>query len=188
MKKYECAQCGKKLYKKEACRCTKCGKVFCGEHVYSYVDGNNISITKNSPELCADCASVSKIKKSFIRCKCQEQENIDHEKFIRGFVWANKAWYAKYNNIKNGLIHFGIYSSQGGTTGEMSVEWIEIGDENIPRLNVFNDAWKTLAEFKDIIDALGRMNGKKITDADFVKILLDYGFTDLTKYTEDETS
>jgi DNA-directed RNA polymerase subunit RPC12/RpoP len=60
MKKYACSKCGKQLYKKETYRCAKCGKVFCGDHVYSYVDGNNISITKNSPELCADCASVSK--------------------------------------------------------------------------------------------------------------------------------
>jgi hypothetical protein len=111
----------------------------------------------------------------------------NHGKLIRGFVWSNKAWYAKANRIKNGLIHFGIYSTAGGTTGEMSMEWIELGGENIPRLNVFNDAWKTLAEFKDIIDALGRMNDKNITDADFVKMLLDYGFTDLTKYTYKET-
>jgi hypothetical protein len=58
MKKYECAQCGERLYKKEIRRCAKCGKVFCGKHVYSYVDGNNRNITKNSPELCANCAGI----------------------------------------------------------------------------------------------------------------------------------
>ena len=35
--------------------CAKCGKSLCMEHAYSYVDGNNISITKNAPTLCKEC-------------------------------------------------------------------------------------------------------------------------------------
>lgn len=35
--------------------CEKCKKSLCGEHAYSYVDGNNISITKNAPTLCKEC-------------------------------------------------------------------------------------------------------------------------------------
>jgi len=55
MKKYP-VSCGcdpvtkDKLYK-----CAKCGKYFCGEHVFCYVDESNIAITKNSPNLCKDC-------------------------------------------------------------------------------------------------------------------------------------
>ena len=35
--------------------CEKCKKSLCSEHAYSYVDGNNISITKNAPTLCKEC-------------------------------------------------------------------------------------------------------------------------------------
>jgi len=39
--------------KKEPNNCQKCGKKT--EQLYIYVDGNNISITHNSPYLCRDC-------------------------------------------------------------------------------------------------------------------------------------
>lgn len=35
--------------------CEKCKKSLCIEHSYSYVDGNNISITQNAPTLCKEC-------------------------------------------------------------------------------------------------------------------------------------
>lgn len=35
--------------------CEKCKKSLCEEHAYSYVDGNNIAITNNSPYLCKNC-------------------------------------------------------------------------------------------------------------------------------------
>ena len=63
------------------------------------------------------------------------------------------------------------------------MEWIDLCRFKAPRLMAFEDSWKVLASFKDVIDALGKADGKNMTDADFVKILLDCGFTDLTKYT-----
>lgn len=39
----------------EKYKCSDCGVVKDGSAIFSYVDGNNISITKNSPELCKDC-------------------------------------------------------------------------------------------------------------------------------------
>jgi hypothetical protein len=35
--------------------CSECREVFCAEHLYIYVDGNNISITRNSRPHCEDC-------------------------------------------------------------------------------------------------------------------------------------
>lgn len=35
--------------------CKNCKKSLCPEHAYSYIDGNNISITKNAPTLCKKC-------------------------------------------------------------------------------------------------------------------------------------
>lgn len=39
--------------KKKENKCQKCGKET--KDLYMYVDGNNISITKNSPFLCKSC-------------------------------------------------------------------------------------------------------------------------------------
>jgi len=51
----KCFVCGIKLTSKTQYTCAICGKTLCGKHSYSYVDGNNGSITKNSPTLCREC-------------------------------------------------------------------------------------------------------------------------------------
>jgi hypothetical protein len=104
-------------------------------------------------------------------------------KLIRGFIWTNKAWYAKDIGCENDRVNFGVYLAEGGIAGEMRMEWIPLAGKIVPRLNVFPGSWKSLASFKDVLDALALVSGENITDAEFVKILLDCGFTDLTRYT-----
>lgn len=36
-------------------KCTGCGGIYCQKHLYTYVDGNNSSITKNSKQYCETC-------------------------------------------------------------------------------------------------------------------------------------
>ena len=36
-------------------KCARCGVKHTLDELYSYVDGNNRAITKNSPELCKPC-------------------------------------------------------------------------------------------------------------------------------------
>jgi hypothetical protein len=55
MKKYP-VSCGcDPVPKSQLYRCSKCGKNFCGKHIYQYVDESNEAITKNSPLLYKDC-------------------------------------------------------------------------------------------------------------------------------------
>ena len=112
--------------------------------------------------------------------------NREHDGYYRGFTRANKAWYAEANKITMPLIHFGIYSNDGGTTGEMTMEWIDLSGKIAPQLQSFNDSWKALASFYDVIESLRNVDGKDITDDEFVKILLDCGFIDHTNYTRGE--
>jgi hypothetical protein len=39
-------------------KCSLCNNLFCDKHLYSYVDGNNRSITKNSKLYCKDCYKI----------------------------------------------------------------------------------------------------------------------------------
>lgn len=36
-------------------KCAGCGKVFCGKHLFGYVDEANEAITKNSKDYCKNC-------------------------------------------------------------------------------------------------------------------------------------
>lgn len=35
--------------------CSSCKEKFCAKHIYSRIDGNNVSITKYAPLLCHKC-------------------------------------------------------------------------------------------------------------------------------------
>lgn len=50
-----CRACETPLWKKDTHRCHGCSQTFCGAHIYTYVDGNNASITRNSLGYCLHC-------------------------------------------------------------------------------------------------------------------------------------
>jgi hypothetical protein len=109
---------------------------------------------------------------------------MSEEKLFRGFVWSSKAWYAEGARIKNGEICLGIYSSHGGAVGEMLIEWEELAGRMVPKLEAFNDSWKVLAGFTDVLEALSRFNDdENVSEEDVIKVLLECGFTDKTDYT-----
>lgn len=45
----------KKYLNKEKYVCSKCGNTCCSKHSFTYVDGNNISITRNAKVVCVRC-------------------------------------------------------------------------------------------------------------------------------------
>lgn len=104
----------------------------------------------------------------------------NHDGMIRGFHWSNKAWYSDV--IKQPEIIFGMYSPDGGTSGEMSIRWIELSRKLTPKLECFDDAWNALSMFTDLIEEMGKVDSEDITDQDFVDMLKNLGFKDLTKY------
>lgn len=105
----------------------------------------------------------------------------NHESMVRGFHWSNKAWY--HNVIDNPEVIFGMYDiNDGGTTGEMSVKWIWLNHNFTPKFECFDDGWSALSTFPDLIEKMGEVDSEDITDEHFVKILIECGFKDLTKY------
>lgn len=108
---------------------------------------------------------------------------------VRAFYHLSRAWYGtaclKDRNVTDSVT-FGLYHRDGGTTGEMSVEWIplEAGKPDSPLLNVFSDAWAVLATFQDVIKELGQCNGQAITPEQFCAILIAAGFEDFTETDE----
>ena len=108
----------------------------------------------------------------------------DHTGCEPGYYWTAKAWYAKANNCYD-EITFGMYDLiGGGTSGEMIMQWKELGGETVPQLKVFTDAWSALALFGDVIAELAKHDNENITQEQFIDILKDCGFKDLTPYTQ----
>ena len=92
------------------------------------------------------------------------------EKFIRGYHRHSKAWY--FSSDRDDIdIKFGLYNKKdGGTSGEMKIEWKQLMEDLAPRLKCFDDAWKILASFKDVIDEMAKVDNQNITEEKFVKL------------------
>ena len=109
--------------------------------------------------------------------------NRNHVGCIRGFHHLSKAWYGPAN-LKNSEvideITLGLYHPDGGTSGEMSIRWSDLGGKSVPRLVVFNDAWSALAQFKDVIKTLAAWDSDDTTPSEVAAVLTECGFTDLT--------
>ena len=106
-----------------------------------------------------------------------------HEGCRRGFHWTSKAWYAEANRFPK-EITFGMYAADddGTTSGEMKMQWVELGKRLTPQLCVFDDAWSALATFSDLIQRMAEVDSEDISEEQFVNMLLACGFKDLTKY------
>ncbi len=106
----------------------------------------------------------------------------NHKGCIRGYDRHSKAWYAEACNDALINVEFGMYAKDGSTIGEMAMEWVELKDKLYARLKCFEGGWGVLALFTDLIQKLGEVDGKQIQEEDFVKILNECGFKDLTAY------
>lgn len=108
----------------------------------------------------------------------------NHKGMIKGFTQLSRAWYGPVNlKCLNKIdeITFGFYSLEGGTTGEMSMDWVKLEGKIVPELSVFSDAWSALAHFHDLIDLLGEHDDEDPTPEQFCKYLLACGFQDRTE-------
>lgn len=104
---------------------------------------------------------------------------------VFGYIKPGEAWYAEANRQITGdrldsEIMFGAYVEGGGTLGEMAMRWHKVGE----RLEIFNDAWAMLAipEFQNVLEKLAEHGDKALSKEEFVKILEECGFEDLTEY------
>jgi hypothetical protein len=106
----------------------------------------------------------------------------NHEGCIRGYHRSSKAWYAKALNKGSIEVEFGMFHPEGGTSGEMTMEWVGLNGGLCARLKSFEDSWSALSLFTDLIQKMGEVDSEAIQEEDFCKMLDDCGFTDLTEY------
>jgi hypothetical protein len=109
----------------------------------------------------------------------------------RGFIHTNEAWYGKTSKSDRYVdeVMLGLYSTGGGTQGEMAVRWIDLYSKSsfvenkppAPRLEAFDDSWKALASFADILEEMAKVDSQSITPKQFCNLLLRNGFKDLTE-------
>lgn len=75
-----------------------------------------------------------------------------------------------------------MYYPDGGTSGEMSIEWFELGGKLVPQLKCFDDGWSSLSLFGDLVGRMAELDNKNIQEEGFCRLLDECGFKDLTRY------
>lgn len=109
----------------------------------------------------------------------------DHTGCKRGFHVSNRVWYKNYATPKS--ISFGMYFPGGGSSGEMRMVWEELAGKETPRLKAYDDSWSALALFTDLIQKMGQADNQDITQDQFIRMIKECGFEDLTQYVQEES-
>lgn len=113
-----------------------------------------------------------------------EFKNSDqHEGCTRAYVRNSKAYYAASLTNENIKVMVGMYDLEGGgTSGEFSFQWVNLGDKLLPQLKVFDDAWSALWQFKDLLEIMAHIDSSNITEIELCAILDSLEIKDITKY------
>ncbi|MBN3807660.1 hypothetical protein [Paraburkholderia sp. Ac-20347] len=106
---------------------------------------------------------------------------------VRYFGHLKRAWYGEVTLREMPFVDevgFGVGPLAGnGTFGEMAVRWYQLGAMLCPRLEVFDDGWRTLATFADVIKKLGHVPTSRsvaIVPVAFCALLEGCGFVGRT--------
>jgi len=69
-----------------------------------------------------------------------------------------------------------LYDEKTNLIGEITVQWVLSDAQVIPKMTVFNDAWKALSKCYDLIGLLSQHDNEKTSPEQFRKYLIDLGF------------
>jgi hypothetical protein len=108
-------------------------------------------------------------------------------RYTRYFIHLRRAWYGDVT-LRNmpyaDEVLFGIGPRTGeGTCGEMAVRWYELHGILCPRLEAFDDSWRVLASFGDLLETMGSIPAgwrNAIAPRAFCALLEARGFLDRT--------
>lgn len=94
-----------------------------------------------------------------------------------------KRMYSLYHTLDTGhpLIIFGLYvdgdDEDVETTSEMRIEWKQLRNLS-PYLEAYDDSWKALATFTDLIQELAKLDGTDPSPVVVIEALVRCGFAE----------
>lgn len=91
----------------------------------------------------------------------------DHSECKRGFYRANRG-------VAERLM-IGFYHPGGGTTGEFSIQWGELGGAYTPLIGAYRDAWSALHGFSDFLAKLAEHDGEDLAPEAVIALLRECG-------------
>lgn len=72
----------------------------------------------------------------------------------------------------------GDYCEDGGTAGEFSIRWEELGGKLVPHVGMFDDSWDLFVKMRPLFDALAEHHDNNLNPAEMVALLTKLGFKD----------
>lgn len=100
----------------------------------------------------------------------------------KSFSIPSRAWYASAFEGEPDHIMIGFYYENDCTEGEFKLEWSSIGIQ----LQAYNDSWEALYKMPELLELMARLNSneEEPTVDEFVTLLKQLGYRDITEYTK----
>lgn len=112
----------------------------------------------------------------------EEKEQLESE-YFRSYTDLRK--YKHQNRDGAEEVMFALHSPGGGVTGEIAMRWTRLSGRMVPQPQSFDDSWRVLSCFTDLIDKLADVDGENITPDEFIDILESLGFINTDSYKGD---
>ena len=109
-----------------------------------------------------------------------------HDGCERRYYHPSRAWYGEAHlrdadYVDEIMIGFYGIDPDGGTTGEFAIRWMKLGGKVTPFLCVYDDAWNTLWECRDVLERLAQIDGQDVEPDVIRQILEECGIRDATE-------
>lgn len=95
----------------------------------------------------------------------QRRYSVTHPSFAHSYRWVAE--------VRLGLDHV---DPENGCDFEFMIRWYRLGDQCVPRIEMFGDAWSALAAWPDVFTWLAGQ--RDIAPGSLVRALRDMGFVD----------
>lgn len=112
----------------------------------------------------------------------EEKEELESE-YFRSYTDLRK-YKHQYSDGREEIM-FALHHPGGGVIGEIAMRWIPLTGKMVPQIQSFDDSWKVLACFSDLIEKLADFDGENITPEKFIEILESLGFINTDSYKGD---
>lgn len=110
-----------------------------------------------------------------------QQSNSENK---RTFYRLSKSWFfsaSVKSQDKDFVEEFTIQCRGPEVSGDFVVRYKRMDGRIVPKLEVFDDAWKTLALFPDLLAKMAGVDNQKISPDEFADILTGLGIAEITE-------
>ena len=93
-----------------------------------------------------------------------------------------KTYFAELAGYKDDVLYIGFFDSDSSIQGDFNITFIDLSDEKVPQLNIFNDSWKAISLMPELFEYFSSIDGMSKSIDEIHNGIVSLGYKDTTSY------